>query len=82
MGDNHIHIDVYLPPESEQTFYDRRSEGTKISLARSESGIKHVSRMSVLTLSQTTNFRLFQPESVCRQQFLNWMEMAECSPNE
>ena len=34
-----------------------------------------------LTLSQTTKFRLFQIQRVCRQQILNLMKMAESSPN-
>ena len=33
-----------------------------------------------LTLSQTTNFRLFQTQSVCRQQFHIRMKMAESFP--
>ena len=32
-----------------------------------------------LTLSQMTNFRLFQIERVCRRQFLKLMEKAESS---
>ena len=35
----------------------------------------------VLTLSQTTNFRLYQTETLCRQQFSTLMTMAESSPN-
>ena len=34
-----------------------------------------------LTLSQTTNFRLFQTERVCRPPFSNLMKMAVTSPN-
>ena len=34
-----------------------------------------------LTLSQTTNFRHFQTERLCRRQFLNLMKMAESSPS-
>ena len=33
-----------------------------------------------LTLYQTTKFRLFQTESVCRRQF-QWTKMAESYPN-
>ena len=33
----------------------------------------------ILTLSQTTNFRLFHTERVGRRQISNWMKMAESS---
>ena len=34
-----------------------------------------------LTLSQTTNFRLFQTEKLCRRQFQIFITIAESSPN-
>ena len=40
---------------------------------------EHESGLSFLTLSQTTNFRLFQTERVCRRN-LNLMKMEESSP--
>ena len=35
---------------------------------------------SGLTHSHTTNFSLFQTETICRRQFFNLMKMAESSP--
>ena len=39
------------------------------------------SLLVVLILFQTTNFRLFQTERVCRRKISNYMEMAESSSN-
>ena len=33
-----------------------------------------------ITLSQTTNFRLFKTERVCERQFFNYMQMVDSSP--
>ena len=40
-----------------------------------------IKRPPTLTLSQTTNFRLFQTERLCRRQFQILITIAESSPN-
>ena len=49
-----------------------------ISGAKSKNKLKRL--RSILTLSQTTNFRTFQTERDCRQQFQTVMKMAENYP--
>ena len=42
--------------------------------------LQTTTEMWLLTLSQTTKFRLFQNERVCKRQFLSLMKTAEISP--